>query len=51
MKSLVQLIYAFICLTLNLEREFNHDNLLALTEQPSIKADEIKLLLASGVQQ
>ena len=32
MKSLVQLIYAFICLTLNLEREFNHDNLLALTE-------------------
>ena len=51
MKSLVQLIYAFICLALNLEREFNYDNLLVLTEQPTIKADEIKLLFASSLQQ
>ena len=32
MKGLVQLIYAFICLSLNLEREFNCDNLLGLSE-------------------
>ena len=51
MKGLVQLIYAFICLALNLEREFNYDNLLVLTEQPAIKADEIKLLFASSLQQ
>jgi len=32
MRGLVQLIYAFLCLALNLEREFNFDNLLGLTE-------------------
>ena len=34
MKGLVRLIYAFICLALDLERDFKTDNLLCLTEQP-----------------
>ena len=50
MKGLVQLIYSFICLALNLEREFNYDNLLGLTEQPSVKAEEFKFLFASSLQ-
>ena len=48
MKGLVQLIYAFLCLVLNLEREFNYDNLLGLTEQPTTKADEIKQLFSTN---
>ena len=34
MKNLVHLIFAVVCLILNLEREFSFDNLLGLTEQP-----------------
>ena len=41
MKGLVQLIYAFICLALDLERDFNFDNLLGLTEQPNVKVEEV----------
>ena len=44
MKSLVHLIYSFVCLALDLEREFNVDNLLGLSEQPSVKFDEVKEL-------
>ena len=34
LKGLLHLIYAFMCLALDLEREFSFDNLLGLTEQP-----------------
>ena len=44
MKSLVHLIYSFVCLALDLEREFNVDNLLGLSEQPSVKFEEVKEL-------
>lgn len=50
MKGLVHLIYSFICLALNLEREFNYDNLLGLTEQPSVKAEELKHIYAAYLQ-
>ena len=32
MKSLVHLIYSFVCLALNLEREFKLDNLLGVSD-------------------
>ena len=32
MKALVHLIYAFVCLALNLEREFKVDNLLGVSD-------------------
>ena len=32
MRGLVRLVYAFICLALDLERDFSFDNLLGLTE-------------------
>ena len=32
MKALVHLIYAFVCLALDLEREFNVENLMGLSE-------------------
>ena len=48
MRSLVHLIYSFICLALNLERDFNYDNLLGLTEQPQVKVEEVKMMFASA---
>ena len=32
MRGLVHMIYAFVCLALNLERDFSFDNLMGLTE-------------------
>lgn len=32
MKALVHLIYAFVCLSLNLEREYRPDNLLGIAD-------------------
>jgi len=49
MRGLVHLIYSFVCLALNLEREFNYDNLLGLTEQPLIRFDEVKVIYASAL--
>ena len=47
LKGLVYLIYSIVCLALNLEREFSIDNLLGLTEQPSIKPEEVKAFFTS----
>ena len=47
MKGLVHLVYAFMCLTLNLEREFSFDNLLGLTELPSIKPEDVKQMFSA----
>ena len=49
MRGLVHLIYSFVCLALNLEREFNYDNLFGLTEQPQIRFEEVKLIYASAL--
>ena len=45
---LVHLIYAFVALALNLEREFCFENALGLTEQPSTKLEDIKHLFVSS---
>lgn len=45
MKDLVQLIFSFVCLALDLERDLNAGNLLGLTEQPTSKFEDVKLLV------
>ena len=50
MKGLVRLIYAFICLALDLEREFNFDNLLGLTEQPNVKIEEVYQMIETQLR-
>lgn len=42
MKNLVHLIFAVLCLFLNMEREFSFDNLLGLTEQPAMRFEEVR---------
>ena len=48
MKGLVGLIYAFICLALDLEREFKQDNPLGIAEQPAVRIDEVKFFFATA---
>jgi len=41
MKALVHLIYAFVCLALNFEREYKLDNLLSVNDTTlAVKNDE-----------
>ena len=45
MKQLVSLIHAFVCLAIDLERDYSAVNLLKLTEQPIAKFEDVKQLL------
>ena len=45
MRSLVHLIFAFLSLALNLEREFSPDNVLGLLEPPQTKIEDCKFVL------
>ena len=50
MKGLVHLIYSYVCLALNLERDFSFDNLLGVTDQPQTRVEEVRFMFASYLQ-
>ena len=45
LRGLIHLVWAVICLFLNMEREFNSSNLLGLTEQPVMISEEKELIV------
>ena len=51
MKGLVHMIYAFVCVAIDLERNFSLDNLLQITETPNIRNDEVRLIVQTGLAQ
>ena len=51
MKGLVHMIYAFVCVAIDKERNFSLDNLLQLTETPKIRNDEVRLIVQTGLAQ
>ena len=45
MKQLVSIVYGIVCLALDLERDYNTNNLLKVAEQPLCKFEDVKQLL------